>query len=64
MRIPEIVLHLLTLIGGTLGALLGQLIFRHKIKKIKFIIVFWVIVIVQVVVIYLLKGYIVEWMEL
>ena len=64
MRIPEIVLHLLTLIGGALGALLGQLIFRHKNKKMKFIVVFWAIVIVQVIVIFLLRGYIVELMKL
>ena len=64
MRIPEMVLHLLTLIGGTLGSLLGQLIFRHKIKKMKFIIVFWVIVIVQVIVIYVFRGYIVGVVEL
>jgi uncharacterized membrane protein YsdA (DUF1294 family) len=32
-RIPEAVLHLLTLAGGTIGAIAGQLLFRHKIKK-------------------------------
>jgi uncharacterized membrane protein YsdA (DUF1294 family) len=29
-RIPEIVLHLLALVGGFTGALLGMLVFRHK----------------------------------
>lgn len=29
-RIPEIVLHLVALGGGFLGALLGMLVFRHK----------------------------------
>ena len=29
-RVPEIVLHLLALIGGFAGALLGMLVFRHK----------------------------------
>ncbi len=29
-RIPEVVLHLLALMGGFAGALLGMLVFRHK----------------------------------
>ena len=29
-RIPEILLHLLSLAGGFTGALLGMLVFRHK----------------------------------
>lgn len=29
-RVPEIVLHILALIGGTHGAFLGQKVFRHK----------------------------------
>lgn len=29
-RIPEVVLHLLSLAGGFVGALLGVLVFRHK----------------------------------
>ena len=29
-RIPEIVLHAFTLLGGFLGQLLGRLLFRHK----------------------------------
>lgn len=29
-RIPEAVLHLLALIGGAVGALLGMMAFRHK----------------------------------
>ncbi len=31
-RIPEIVLHAFTLLGGFPGQLLGRLIFRHKIN--------------------------------
>jgi uncharacterized membrane protein YsdA (DUF1294 family) len=48
MRIPEIVLHILALLGGTLGALLGQLFFRHKTKKLKFRIVFFAIALLQI----------------
>jgi uncharacterized membrane protein YsdA (DUF1294 family) len=29
-RVPEIILHLLALAGGFVGALLGMLVFRHK----------------------------------
>jgi uncharacterized membrane protein YsdA (DUF1294 family) len=50
-RIPEMVLHLLALIGGSPGALLGQILFRHKTKKLKFLFVFVMIVIFQVIVI-------------
>ena len=47
-RIPEIVLHLLTLAGGTIGAIAGQLLFRHKTKKLSFRVVFIIIVVVQI----------------
>jgi uncharacterized membrane protein YsdA (DUF1294 family) len=30
VRIPEVILHLLSLIGGFIGALMGILVFRHK----------------------------------
>ena len=54
-RIPEKVLILLAAIGGAAGALLGMLVFRHKIRKPKFFvlvpilllleagIVFWIV---------------------
>jgi uncharacterized membrane protein YsdA (DUF1294 family) len=38
-RVPEIVLLGLTLAGGAVGAGLGMLVFRHKIRKP----VFWVV---------------------
>ena len=47
-RIPEIVLHLLTLAGGTIGAVAGQLLFRHKTKKLSFRVVFIIIAVVQI----------------
>ncbi|MCD6365065.1 MAG: DUF1294 domain-containing protein [Planctomycetes bacterium] len=43
-RIPENVLHLLALLGGTIGALAGQRCFRHKTRKLGFQTVFWSIV--------------------
>ncbi len=50
-RIPEIVLHLLALIGGSPCALFGQIYFRHKIRKWSFMAVFVITVIVQIAVI-------------
>lgn len=53
-RVPEVVLHLLTAVGGTVGSFLGMQIFRHKTQKKSFQIVFWAIVALQIVVIVLL----------
>jgi uncharacterized membrane protein YsdA (DUF1294 family) len=49
-RVPEIILHVLTLFGGTPGAFLGQIFFRHKTKKLRFRIAFLLIVLLQVIV--------------
>ena len=46
-RVPELILHMLALLGGTPGAFLGQLFFRHKTKKLRFRIVFLAIVLLQ-----------------
>ena len=53
-RVPEVVLHLLTLFGGTIGSFLGMQIFRHKTQKRSFQLVFWGIVAIQLIVIILL----------
>jgi len=50
VRVPEIILHVLTLFSGTPGAILGQIFFRHKTKKLRFRIVFLLIVLLQVIV--------------
>lgn len=50
-RIPERRLHLLALAGGTPGAFLGQLAFRHKTQKKLFRLVFGGIVLLQLAVI-------------
>ncbi|MFN8622937.1 MAG: DUF1294 domain-containing protein [Chloroflexota bacterium] len=38
-RIPELVLHLLALIGGVIGAWAGRIVFRHKTNKPVFLVV-------------------------
>ena len=53
-RVPEIVLHLLTAAGGTIGSFAGMRVFHHKTQKKSFQIVFWAIVAIQIVVIVLL----------
>ena len=52
-RIPEIVLHLLTAVGGTIGSFAAMRIFHHKTQKTSFQLVFWIIVIIQIVAIVL-----------
>ena len=46
-RIPEIVLHLLSLAGGSPAAFVAQATFRHKTKKRTFRIIFIAIVLIQ-----------------
>ena len=43
-RIPERTLHLLSLAFGFPGAFVGQQLFRHKRRKVRFMVVFWMIV--------------------
>ena len=47
-RTPERTLHLLSLVGGWPGALLGQQLLRHKCSKPSFVAVFWFTVAVNV----------------
>ncbi len=47
-RVPENRLHLLSLLGGWPGGLLGQRWLRHKTVKARFRFVFWLTVVVHV----------------
>jgi uncharacterized membrane protein YsdA (DUF1294 family) len=47
-RIPELTLHLLALLGGTPGALVGMRLFRHKTLKGRFRLVLLGILVLQV----------------
>jgi uncharacterized membrane protein YsdA (DUF1294 family) len=52
-RVPERVLLLLAFIGGTIGALLGMILFHHKTAKASFKRKFWLVVLVQIALIVL-----------
>ncbi len=54
-RIPESVLLLISIIGGSIGSIAGMLLFRHKIRRAKFRIGLPVILIVQIALIVLLN---------
>src|SRR5204863_2328071 len=46
-RVPEVVLHGLSVAGGSLGAYAGMRLFRHKTIKGSFRIFFWFVVVMQ-----------------
>ncbi len=52
MRVPEIILHALAFFGGTPAAFISQYFFRHKTIKGKFRIVFWLVLAVQIIIIW------------
>ncbi|MEM6258966.1 MAG: DUF1294 domain-containing protein [Planctomycetota bacterium] len=47
-RVPEKRLHLLSLLGGWPGAMIGQRWLRHKSVKTRFRVVFWLTVLLHV----------------
>jgi uncharacterized membrane protein YsdA (DUF1294 family) len=47
LRIPEVVLHVLALVGGSAGAWVGQKAFHHKTVKSSFQRAFWLILALQ-----------------
>ena len=48
LRVPEVVLHLIGLLGGTPGAFVAMRLFHHKTNKARFQAVFWATVLLQV----------------
>ncbi len=57
-RIPEKLLLFLSFVGGTIGALLGMFLFHHKTKKASFQLWFWVLVVVQISIVYITYKYV------
>lgn len=51
-RIPERILLGLAFVGGTLGAICGMVLFRHKISKKTYLLLFFGIVVVQLTAVY------------
>jgi len=60
-RVPEAALHIMAAAGGTPGAFLGQLVFRHKTCDRRFRLVFWAIAAVQVTILLLISQFRSEW---
>jgi len=48
-RVREVTLLGLALLGGVIGGLLAMTLFRHKIKKISFVVKFGLVIVVWVV---------------
>ena len=55
-RIPEKSLFLAAVLGGSIGSILGMYVFRHKTKKMIFVIGMPVILILQVIAAILFTG--------
>ena len=55
-RIPEKVLFLMAIVGGSIGSILGMYAFRHKTKHLTFVIGMPVILVVQIIIGYFLLG--------
>jgi uncharacterized membrane protein YsdA (DUF1294 family) len=60
-RIPERLLHVSTLLGGSLGAFFGQYLCKHKTIKPEFQKQFWIIIAVQIMVLVIFFTLIVYW---
>jgi len=52
-RVSENTLLLSSFIGGVIGSIIAMLLFRHKVKKISFIIKLSLVVILQTILVYI-----------
>jgi len=55
-RLSETFLLCIALVGGSIGALIGMLLFRHKTAKLSFLWKFFGILILQILAVYLLLS--------
>ena len=56
-RVPENTLHTLEFLGGWLGALLAQKLFRHKTVKKSFRAIFWLMIIMEFAAVWIILQY-------
>lgn len=49
-RISEQTILTLCILGGTIGTLLGMIVFRHKIRKIKFLLILPIFIIINLLI--------------
>lgn len=54
-RIPEKVLLFMGIAGGSLGGIIGMILFHHKTKKLKFIISYPLLLLINIILIIYLK---------
>ena len=54
-RIPEKTLFLISILGGSLGSMMGMYLFRHKTKHLRFVIGLPLIMLVQIAGVSLLR---------
>jgi uncharacterized membrane protein YsdA (DUF1294 family)/cold shock CspA family protein len=55
-RTPESTLHLMSLVGGWPGALIAQMLLRHKTRKPSFLVGYWLTVIVNCIALGVIVG--------
>lgn len=58
-RIPEVTLLTLAAIGGAAGALTGMVVFRHKTKHLRFVLLVPLFVLVWAALVYMTTGVVV-----
>ena len=56
-RVPENTLHTLEFLGGWLGALMAQKLFRHKTVKKSFRAIFWLMIVMEFVAVWIILKY-------
>lgn len=56
-RVPENTLHTLEFLGGWLGALMAQKLFRHKTVKKSFRAIFWLMIIMEFAAVWIILQY-------
>jgi len=57
IRIPNIIFYIIALSGGILGSLMGLYCFRHKTKKILYVLNLWIIFIFYTLAIYIFYNF-------